>query len=376
MGNQLPRNIAGVAQDVSAQIERICFDEGDWHTAAEIIGAAFPETFVAIINANLKKGEMQYSATYNIEEEFYNSYKDYYAGCNPWNETWMSIRGNILITEDISPASTFKNSEFYNDWMGPQKVFDAGAGMQIHSRPDELIYVSIHYNPAVHASYGPALESLYTHLSGNFHRTLRLAQMRSKVAEQSAAKGALVDHFDQAALVVSNELQVRDANEFAVDEFKAGIFFSDVGGRFTMRDPSHQRRMSDAVRNLLGGNPDAHSTLYFRTDRTAWIAHLAIVRPIIDNALLRLCPPAPQVLLVLRDIHKVVEVPQEFATLYGLTPSEQRLCGYLASGKSLAEAAHLLSVTENTVRERVKRVFSKTATNRQAELVRLILMFV
>jgi DNA-binding CsgD family transcriptional regulator len=59
--------------------------------------------------------------------------------------------------------------------------------------------------------------------------------------------------------------------------------------------------------------------------------------------------------------------------LYGLTVAEARLACLLASGISLKEAAEILDVTGNTVRSQIKSIFSKTGTNRQGELIKLIL---
>ena len=45
----------------------------------------------------------------------------------------------------------------------------------------------------------------------------------------------------------------------------------------------------------------------------------------------------------------------------------------LAEGASLAEAATLLEISEHTARTSSKRIYSKTGTSRQAELVQVIL---
>ena len=58
---------------------------------------------------------------------------------------------------------------------------------------------------------------------------------------------------------------------------------------------------------------------------------------------------------------------------YDLTPAEAELAAMLARGLCLDEAASLRGVTRNTARGQLKRVFAKTATNRQAELVRIVL---
>lgn len=59
--------------------------------------------------------------------------------------------------------------------------------------------------------------------------------------------------------------------------------------------------------------------------------------------------------------------------LYGLSPVETRLACLLADGVSLAEAAERMRVREQTARSYLKQIFLKTETNRQAELVWLML---
>jgi DNA-binding CsgD family transcriptional regulator len=58
---------------------------------------------------------------------------------------------------------------------------------------------------------------------------------------------------------------------------------------------------------------------------------------------------------------------------YQLTPAEARLAALLAADCSLEEAAAELGVAVGTVRTRLKSIFSKTDTHRQASLVRLLL---
>ena len=61
------------------------------------------------------------------------------------------------------------------------------------------------------------------------------------------------------------------------------------------------------------------------------------------------------------------------SSLYGLTRAEARLAALLAQDLSLADAADELDVSQHTVRTHVKRIFSKTTTERQSGLIRLLL---
>ena len=59
--------------------------------------------------------------------------------------------------------------------------------------------------------------------------------------------------------------------------------------------------------------------------------------------------------------------------LFDLSPAEARLAQLLADGLSMEEAALQLGVSRNTVRSQLQSVFAKTGTNRQGDLVRLLL---
>ncbi len=59
--------------------------------------------------------------------------------------------------------------------------------------------------------------------------------------------------------------------------------------------------------------------------------------------------------------------------LYALTPAEAELVQLLSQGHTLEQAATARGVTINTARSQLKQVFAKTDTNRQGELVRLVM---
>lgn len=59
--------------------------------------------------------------------------------------------------------------------------------------------------------------------------------------------------------------------------------------------------------------------------------------------------------------------------LFALTRTEARLARLLTNGSTLADAAAQMNVREATARNYLKQIFVKTNTNRQADLVRLML---
>jgi DNA-binding CsgD family transcriptional regulator len=59
--------------------------------------------------------------------------------------------------------------------------------------------------------------------------------------------------------------------------------------------------------------------------------------------------------------------------LYQLTGAETRLACELVNGRTVEEAAAVLGITINTARSHLKKIFAKTQTQRQGELVRLLM---
>mgnify|MGYP001806972593 CR=1 FL=1 len=64
--------------------------------------------------------------------------------------------------------------------------------------------------------------------------------------------------------------------------------------------------------------------------------------------------------------------PAVLAGLFGLAPAEARLAAALAGGATIAEAAAALGLTLETARNYSKRVFAKSRTRGQADLMRAI----
>jgi len=60
------------------------------------------------------------------------------------------------------------------------------------------------------------------------------------------------------------------------------------------------------------------------------------------------------------------------AVIYRLTPAEIRLAMGISEGNNLKTVADTLNISLNTAKTQLSNVYGKTATSRQAQLVRLI----
>lgn len=64
--------------------------------------------------------------------------------------------------------------------------------------------------------------------------------------------------------------------------------------------------------------------------------------------------------------------PLRLQTEFKLTPAQARLAALLHDGASVKQAADQLGITEGSARQYLRRIFAKTGTNRQIDLIREI----
>ena len=82
---------------------------------------------------------------------------------------------------------------------------------------------------------------------------------------------------------------------------------------------------------------------------------------------------AAAVIFISDPTHGIAIDRERLQRFYRLTPAEARLAALLAEGRHLDSATAALGITLHTARTHLKRIFSKTGAQSQADLVRLVL---
>ena len=84
-------------------------------------------------------------------------------------------------------------------------------------------------------------------------------------------------------------------------------------------------------------------------------------------------PQADVALFIIRADDEQPVSADRLRMLFGLTPAETRLAEHLARGINLSEISERLGLSRETCRSQLRSIFVKTRTNRQGELVAVIL---
>ncbi len=370
--------ISVISRNLAAAIDAATFGEGSWDEVPAILSEAFPGSWGGLANMNFSESRLNFLSLQNMEPAFAAAYAGHFAAINPWNAYWGRIKGTtIAASEEVSPAQNFIKTEFYNDWLLPQNRAVAAAGMKLVGESGEVVNLLVHYPLSRSEVYDTATVKILTNIRGNLERSVNLARLLRADVETAVAEAALVERGRCAAFIIDGDRRLREANRLAERLFASGHGVAVRHGRCHLGDATADARFASALEALSRGEPTPISRIGFRTATGAWqlsLASLPVAQPP-GGARLALLPPRRMVLVLVTDLGSRGLSAGNLDALaggFGLTQSEIAFCKRLLLGETIAEAADKLGITQGTARTRLKTIFQKTGTSRQAELMLLL----
>ncbi|MGE0388277.1 MAG: helix-turn-helix transcriptional regulator [Gammaproteobacteria bacterium] len=206
----------------------------------------------------------------------------------------------------------------------------------------------------------------------------------------------LVPHLGDALAVFARlrGLQFeRDAYANAFDSMGVGVIGLDAGGRVTRADEAARRlcarraalriaggelqaadpRDEAALRALIRAGLDCAPGGFARAIRIGALDAIGVLARAVTRAPVYADRAEPRLVLYLSDASGFAADAGRLRELFGLSAREAALAAELARGSTLTQAAAAVGITEQTARTYSKRIFAKTGTRGQTDLVRLIL---
>lgn len=213
-----------------------------------------------------------------------------------------------------------------------------------------------------------------SHAVGSAELTQRAPLGEDRAATQRDLRIALTYGLELVrcgAMLVAQEGHPHVANRaaMAILEKRDGICLARTGLVADRASDTRllQQLLRDAITTPESGEPKGSPlTLPRTTARTSLIVRV-VPGPGLD------CWPGTEsraALMTLYDQDTNLQVDESaLCKLYGLTKGEAALAAILMHGKSIEEAAEQLFISPHTARTHLKRIFMKTDTHRQTELV-------
>jgi len=367
-----------ISQNLATAIDAATFGERSWDEVPTILSEAFPGSWGGLANMNFPESRLNFLSLQNMDPAFVTAYAEHFAYINPWNAFWGAFKGSAIgASEEVCPARNFIKTEFYNDWLLPQDRAVAAAGTKVVGQRDEAVHLLLHYPLARSTVYDRAAVKVLSNVRGNLERSINMARLLRADVETAVAKAALVERGRCAAFIVDGDRRLRDMNALAERLFASGEGVAARQGRCHLLDADADACFAATLDKLSRRSPTPLSRIGFRTATGAWqvsLAALPIAPPPVGGRLV-LLQPRPMILVLVADLGMRASSGgnlNAFASVFGLTQAEIVFCKRLLLGESIVEAAEQLGITQGTARTRLKTIFQKTNTSRQAELMLLL----
>ena len=299
-------------------------------------------------------------------------YINHFIRCNPLLETRdLPPALRVMTDEQKLPKREFVRTEFYNDHL---RHFD------LHSLLILRLALSLPFTttitvcrPARREPFGQADVRTARRIQPHLIRAYRLAERFRGMVSLQGTREALLELSAHGVFVLNGKGIVRYANRAAEALMAGAAGLGVTNGILRTASPDSTRKLHALI--AAASEPDAErrsggTMAIVRSGRRPLSITVAPIR--VEQS--PLFGMSASVLVSVSDPETEIEAPPKLLRdLFGFTPAEARVAGHLLAGCDPREAANRMGVSYYTVRAHLVRMFDKTATNRQAELVSLLM---
>lgn len=279
--------------------------------------------------------------------------------------------GQVYRDHEVHGREKLQRSRVWQEWMQPQDMY-GGMACRLAENGEAFWFFDVQRGRQ-QEGFDDDDVALLAKLYPVLRRIAEVRRHLGRVSiQRDEARGAL-DALAMGIVVIDQDLRIVYANEGA-DEILAEPdgALSLRQGRIFARQPAEQRLLRQLVEAAAQGVSDPlaqrRSSMILRgSDRAHSLS--ACVMPAASPLL---AGARRKVMIALRRLDMATDLVACARQLFDLTETEARFASALTSGLSLTEAAEAQGVRISTARTHLARIFQKTDTHQQSQLVSLL----
>lgn len=281
--------------------------------------------------------------------------------------------GRPLTTAMLMSRHAFAMSEFYNDWLRPQRFSDA-VGVVVHREGSRFTWLATMRSRGADDLDRGDLDAL-ARLAPHVTRALRVAQRLDVLTNRQRALQDALSQVAHATMLVDRRGRLVFANPAAEALLGGQQALTVMHGRVTARNPSADAALQAALAGSMPGRHNDHRGVEdIIVPRDGRRPLMVSVVPAGRHAADQLDPElrVAAILIVTDPDVRPWSRLEGFMRAYGLTSAEGKVLNAVIDGDGLDGIADRLGVGRATVKTHVNRILAKTGTSRQNELIRLV----
>jgi DNA-binding CsgD family transcriptional regulator len=306
-----------------------------------------------------------------MSEESHRVYRERHI-VNPWAAYMISSPvGKLVQSDDIVPLPALQRTAFFDEVLRPQEMAH-NAMLPLAAKHD----FQVGFNICRSARQGPFeadelrfISRLFPHL----RRSLLLGFRLDGYKALQQAQFSVLDRLTVGVILLDRASKVVLANS-AARAMTAG------DGPLRLRNSvvagvsqASAQRLGGLIDAALRGAPLGAMSIPHPDDGRLFTILVSSIRSRDIDRFGGLGMRDAAAMMFIFDPARPLDIPAEWIMdAYRLTLAEARVALSVSSGASVAETAHRLNISPNTVKTHLRRVFVKTGASRQADLARII----
>ena len=310
--------------------------------------------------------DMNFLVEHGVDAAMRDRYRQYYIGLNPLLPYLASAgNGELYCCRHLVMEPDYQQGEFYQDFAAPQDWFDYAGVTLIR---EGTISAAIGFTRGGHKNvFDDSSLQLLRSLAPHLTQAAQISRLleRERQTRRDFASVAMTTRFGVA--IVDASARVLEINRAAETLLARMEGIRSAGG--VLLAGAETERLHAAIRSAVSG-----STL--RVDRGPGRRALTLyVMPLPEGSPRAFfhTPGRRAAVFMVDPDQRREDSLSSFAQAYLLTLAERQILDRLAGGESPAEIARSMKIAMPTVRTHLHRLFEKTGTRRQSELIALYL---
>ncbi|MGB6942486.1 MAG: PAS domain-containing protein [Bryobacteraceae bacterium] len=342
-----------------------------WQAFLEALMCAIHAERGALSIRDVDRDEFSGVCWHGWPEDVMTLYNERYAAIDPWRIGSAQLpEGAVGTDEDVCPRQILEASAAYREFYAPNNATH-GMGGTILASPTAQSLIAV-VRGADRGPFGERELGLLRVLMPHLKRAALLYGQFGAMRRQLSMFTDHLDRYSHAYFIADAEGRILYANASAQEVANARDGIALEHGRLAIASAGQGSEFRKTVMGIAAGHASLRRLAIHRPSQRD--PYRLILMPVRDSGEIPLgvSVPAVSILAIDTSLRPEPDVPL-LCELFSFTPAEARVAGKLALGCSLEEIAADLGVSLETVRTHAKRALSKSGTDRQGELISLIL---